>query len=68
MVLDEIAHAHEKTVAQVVLSWLLTTDPCVIPIPGAKNAKQAAEHAEVVGWRLTDAEHTRISQAEMASR
>jgi aryl-alcohol dehydrogenase-like predicted oxidoreductase len=68
MVLDEIALTHEKTVAQVALNWLLTTDPYVIPIPGAKNAKQAVEHAGALGWRLTDAEHTHISQAEIASR
>lgn len=68
VVLEEIAHAHEKTIAQVALNWLLVRDECIIPIPGAKNAKQASENAGALGWRLTDEEHARISQAEIASR
>jgi aryl-alcohol dehydrogenase-like predicted oxidoreductase len=68
VVLSEIANAHEKTMAQVALNWLLTRDTRVIPIPGAKNARQASENARALSWRLTDEEHARISQAEMASR
>ena len=68
VVLEEVAHAHEKTVAQVALNWLLTKDECVIPIPGAKNARQARENAGALGWRLTPEEHARISQAEVATR
>jgi aryl-alcohol dehydrogenase-like predicted oxidoreductase len=68
VVLEEIAHAHEKTIAQVALNWLITNDACIIPIPGAKNARQASENASALGWRLTDAEHSRISQAEVALR
>jgi len=41
VVLEEIAHAHEKTIPLVALNWLLTKDPCILPIPGAKNARQA---------------------------
>jgi aryl-alcohol dehydrogenase-like predicted oxidoreductase len=66
--LDEIAHTHEKTIAQVALNWLVTKDDCIIPIPGAKNARQASENAGAIGWRLTEDEHTRISQAELATR
>lgn len=68
VVLEEIARTHEKTIAQVALNWLLTTDEHVIPIPGAKNAKQASENAGALGWRLTDEEHARISQTEIATR
>lgn len=68
MVLEEIARAHEKTIAQVALNWLLTRDPCIIPIPGAKNARQARENAGALGWRLTEDEHMRISHVEIASR
>ncbi|MBI1881942.1 MAG: aldo/keto reductase [Chloroflexi bacterium] len=67
-VLEEIARAHEKTIAQVALNWLLTKDAWIIPIPGAKNARQASENAGALGWRLTEEEHTRLSQAEIASR
>ncbi|MHB8597759.1 MAG: aldo/keto reductase [Ktedonobacteraceae bacterium] len=68
VVLEEIAIAHEKTIAQVTLNWLLTKDVCIVPIPGAKNARQVHEHAGALGWRLTEEEHLRISQAEIASR
>ena len=67
-VLEEIGQAHGKTTAQVAVNWLITTDPCVIPIPGAKNARQARENAGALGWRLTKEEHQRISQTEIASR
>jgi aryl-alcohol dehydrogenase-like predicted oxidoreductase len=68
VILEEIARTHEKTIAQVALNWLLTKDECIIPIPGAKNAWQATENAGAIGWRLTEAEHARISQAEAATR
>jgi aryl-alcohol dehydrogenase-like predicted oxidoreductase len=68
VVLEEIAHAHEKTIPQVALNWLLATDPCILPIPGAKNARQASQNVGALGWRLTEAEYTRISQAEIATR
>jgi aryl-alcohol dehydrogenase-like predicted oxidoreductase len=67
-VLEEIANAREKTIAQVALNWLLTKDACIVPIPGAKNARQVHEHAETLNWRLTAEEQSRISQAEVASR
>jgi aryl-alcohol dehydrogenase-like predicted oxidoreductase len=68
VVLEEIAHAHEKTIPQVALNWLLTKDPCILSIPGAKNARQARQNAGALGWRLTEEEHARISQAEVTSR
>jgi aryl-alcohol dehydrogenase-like predicted oxidoreductase len=68
VVLEEIANAHEKTIPQVAINWLLTKDPCILPIPGAKNARQASQNAGALGWRLTEEEHARISQAEVASR
>jgi len=38
-------------------------DECVIPIPGAKNARQASENAGAIGWRLTDEEFKQIDLA-----
>lgn len=68
VVMDEIAQAHQKTIGQVALNWLLGADPLVIPIPGAKNPRQVLSNVGAVGWRLTDAERERISQAEVATR
>jgi aryl-alcohol dehydrogenase-like predicted oxidoreductase len=61
VVLSEIAHVREKTIAQVALNWLLTSDECIIPIPGARNAQQARENAGASDWRLTGDEYVRIS-------
>lgn len=67
-VLEEIAKIHEKTIAQVAVRWLMRTDKSIIPIPGAKNLKQASENAGVVGWHLTTEEYARIDQAELIAR
>ena len=66
--LEEVAHTRGKTIAQVALNWLLAVDPRVIPIPGAKNVRQACENAGALGWQLTQEEQARVSQAEAASR
>ncbi len=67
VVLEEIALTHEKTIGQVALNWLLSKDEHIIPIPGAKNARQARENAGALGWHLTQAEHHQISQAALAT-
>jgi aryl-alcohol dehydrogenase-like predicted oxidoreductase len=48
----EIGEAHGgKTPAQVALNWIICKG--AVPIPGARNARQAAQNARAVGWRLT---------------
>ncbi len=50
-----IGEAHDgKTPAQVALNWTICKG--TLPIPGAKNAQQAAQNAVAVGWRLSDGE------------
>nr|WP_151755068.1 aldo/keto reductase [Dictyobacter vulcani] len=61
--MEAAAQAHDKTLAQVALNWLLATDAHVIPIPGAKTIRQAQENAGALGWRLSDAEYTSIARA-----
>ena len=58
-----IAEVHSKSMSQVALNWLLCKDNCIIPIPGAKNARQARENAGAIGWRLSEEEQERISHA-----
>jgi aryl-alcohol dehydrogenase-like predicted oxidoreductase len=62
--LRELGSAHEaRTPAQVALNWLLCKG--VVPIPGAKNARQAADNAAALGWRLSATELVALdSQAE----
>ncbi len=53
--LREIGQAHGgKNPGQVALNWLLCKG--AVPIPGAKNLRQAQENAGALGWMLTSAE------------
>ena len=68
-VLDDIARARGKTIAQVALNWLLAAeDVHILPIPGTKSIRQAADNAGAAGWRLAPGERARISDAEAKSR
>ncbi len=59
--LISIGAAHEdKTPAQVALNWLVRQG--ALPIPGAKNASQAASNAGALGWSLTDEEFEQITR------
>ena len=60
--LQEVGNAHDKTVAQVSLNWLVMQGN-VIPIPGAKNAQQAEQNAGALGWSLSPEEVERIGAA-----
>jgi aryl-alcohol dehydrogenase-like predicted oxidoreductase len=40
-----------RTPAQVALNWVMCKG--AVPIPGAKNAAQAAQNAGALGWRLS---------------
>ena len=50
-----------KSNAQVALNWLICKG--TMPIPGAKNAKQAAANAGALGWRLTDDQVEALDEA-----
>ncbi|MCQ3937398.1 MAG: aldo/keto reductase [Chloroflexi bacterium] len=52
--LQGIAQNHGKTVSQAALNWLICKG--ALPIPGAKNTRQAEENAGGAGWRMTDDE------------
>ena len=66
-VLEEVAKNHKKTIAQVAINWLMNRDNSIIPIPGAKNVRQARENAGTLDWHLTEDEYARINQAEVAT-
>jgi diketogulonate reductase-like aldo/keto reductase len=58
-VLDEIARAKGKSIAQVALRWLLQKD-IVAPIPRSANAQRIAENLDVFDFTLSDHEVGRI--------
>ncbi|KAK9728393.1 hypothetical protein K7432_001107 [Basidiobolus ranarum] len=53
-VLRQLALKYEKTIPQIAINWVICKG--AIPIPGAKNLKQAQENCEALGWRLEDAD------------
>ncbi|KXK12809.1 MAG: putative oxidoreductase [Chloroflexi bacterium OLB14] len=59
-VLQQIAQNHGKTIPQVALNWVICKG--ALPIPGAKNAKQAEENAGGAGWRMSDDEVNQLDE------
>lgn len=63
----EIGAGHgSKTPAQVALNWTICKG--TVPIPGAKNARQAGENAAAASWRLSEAELTALDDASQRIR
>ncbi|HSB00441.1 MAG TPA: aldo/keto reductase [Anaerolineales bacterium] len=65
--LKKIGERYSKTPSQVALRWLIE-NPIVLPIPGAKNGKQAMDNAGALTFSLTADEVESLSQATMAWR
>jgi len=66
-VLRSISEAHSRTPSQVALRWLIE-NPVVLPIPGAKNGKQAMDNVAALAFSLTAEEVNKLSQATLAWR
>ena len=62
-VLDEVAAAHNTTVAAVALGWLLSRPTVVAPIASARNTEQLADLLPVATLSLTPAELTALDEA-----
>ena len=58
--LQQLGEKYQKTVAQVALNWLIAQEN-VIPIPGAKNPRQASENAGAMGWMLSAEDVEKLS-------
>lgn len=65
--LREIGERYSKSPSQVALRWLIENET-VLPIPGSKNGKQAAENAGALLFSLTPAEIEALSKATIAWR
>jgi aryl-alcohol dehydrogenase-like predicted oxidoreductase len=59
--MTELGQEHGgKSKAQVALNWCICKG--ALPIPGAKNAKQAEENAGALGWKLTEEEVAKLDE------
>jgi len=65
--LGEIGDRYSKTPNQVALRWLIE-NPVVLPIPGAKNGKQATNNAGALTFSLRAEEVDALSEATLAWR
>jgi len=59
-VLDEVAAAHDATLAQVSLAWLMRYPGVVCPIASATSPEQVHDIMGAVGLELTDDEFARL--------
>jgi len=59
--LEKVGREHGRTAGQVALNWLARQDH-VLPIPGAKNGRQAAENAGSIDFDITEAEAAEIER------
>ncbi|MEM6450731.1 MAG: aldo/keto reductase [Cyanobacteria bacterium P01_D01_bin.105] len=58
--MQSIANTHKKTAVQVALNWLVGQGN-VVPIPGAKNARQAEQNAGALGWEMSAVEREQLN-------
>jgi aryl-alcohol dehydrogenase-like predicted oxidoreductase len=49
--LKRLAEQYQKSIPQIAINWVMQRG--ALPIPGAKNAKQARENAGALGWSLS---------------
>jgi len=54
--LERVAHAHDATVSQIAIAWLLRRSPVMLPIPGTRSVKHLEENIAAAGLQLTDEE------------
>lgn len=62
LLLTEIGNAHGKTVAQVVLRWLIQRD--VVTIPKSVHRERMEQNLDVFGFALTDEDMSRIAMMD----
>ena len=65
--IGEIAEAHDRTPAQIVLRWLLD-QPQVAAVPKASTREHRAANLDVFDFELTDEERGRIAGLERGYR
>jgi pyridoxine 4-dehydrogenase len=61
--LDEVAHAHDATPAQVALAWLLARSSVMLPIPGTSSVEHLEQNVATTELTLTHEEQEAIARA-----
>ena len=61
-VLKEIATAHDASIPQIALAWVLTQDIITAPIVGANSPEQLEENLKALEIKLTDDDIIRLNE------
>jgi pyridoxine 4-dehydrogenase len=64
--LEAIARSRHRSMSQVAINWCMAKG--TIPIPGAKNMKQAQENLGALGWQLDSGEVEELEKAATRSQ
>jgi aryl-alcohol dehydrogenase-like predicted oxidoreductase len=64
--LRDLGGEHDRTPSQIALRWLIQ-QPNVLPIPGAKNGRQADENSGALSFTLSRTEVDALSRATAAA-
>ncbi len=61
--LDQMAHKHGATVAQLSLAWLLQRSPVMLPIPGTSSVAHLEENMKAAEVQLSETEMQELEAA-----
>jgi aryl-alcohol dehydrogenase-like predicted oxidoreductase len=68
-ILNQVARAHQASLHQVALAWLLKRSPIMLPIPGTSSVKHLEENVAAASLRLSDEEYEKLSRVpQLAAR
>jgi pyridoxine 4-dehydrogenase len=66
--LDTIARAHQASVGQIALAWLLQRSPVILPIPGTSRVTHLEENVAAGTIVLSDSEFCQLDRATAERR
>lgn len=63
--LQQIAEAHDRTVAQTAINWVLSHPEVTAAITGGDTIAHMEENVGAVGWSITEQERVRLDAASL---
>ncbi|WP_248516598.1 aldo/keto reductase [Salinarchaeum laminariae] len=61
-VVEDVADAHDATIQQIALAWLLEHSDVILPIPGTSSVEHLEQNVAATQIDLTDDEYARLSE------
>ncbi len=61
--LDQFAHKHNATVAQISLAWLLHRSPVILPIPGTSSVEHLEKNLKAADLQLSESDMQELEAA-----